>query len=201
MTALLITVAFLNIGLLAILITRHQPGIGLPQRPAQLPPMGFPTGFTAAPYSAHMQPQASPAGYSAAGLATVADAAQAHAAAARLEEVGPLVEEAARQLDQRMDRLEKLITDAEVACTALDGRLLQTEQSLVAKSAPAPAPIPATVVPSPARRGKVRFLSNNLVQNVITLSDAGYSPLEIARELGRGVDEVTLALNLRHMAG
>lgn len=200
MTALLITVAFLNIGLLALLITRQQPGIGLPQRPAQLPPMGFPTGFTAAPYGHPAQSQAAPTGYSAAGLATVADAAQAHAAAARLEEIGPLVEEAARQLDQRMDRLEKLITEAEGACTALDGRLQRTEQTL-ATNRVAPAPTPATVTPSPARRGKVRFMSNNLVQNVITLSDAGYSPLEIARELGRGVDEVTLALNLRHMAG
>ncbi len=186
MMTLLITVALLNIGLLVMLLVRYQPQNGVPtQKPAETPKEA---SLAAHPYAAvyGAVPQVPPP-------VPVAKAPVVSAAPAPpVQELQPLYDEAARQLDRRLDRLEKLIREAEGVSRHLEQRVTEVRRATEAQG----------FTPGlPTRHAKVRFLNNEAVRRILDLSQSGMSPVQIARELGRGVDEVHMTLNLREMTG
>jgi len=192
MTALLIIVAIINLGLLCALMVKYQPQTGLPQKPPSILDqlMGQPVTMVN-PYAQVFQQQqtAQPPVYAPqmqAQSAPVYMAPQVQQQA-QPEDLTPLYQEAARQLDMRLERMEKLLAKAEQAQQQLEASMDRVVQEQ-------PAGLPT-------RHGKVKFLNNQAVQSILQLAEQGKSPMVIARELGRGVDEVMLTLNLRQMAG
>jgi len=94
------------------------------------------------------------------------------------------------QLDNKADRLEQLILEAEAAANQLENAIVDRSPRAVPRDEPQAAP---------QSRAEVNG-APDLMREIYQLADAGNTSLEIARELDEQVGKVELILALRDSA-
>ena len=114
-----------------------------------------------------------------------------HAGSAQLHDVA---RDLAARLNNRAERLEQLIVEADERIARLDDLVPQQEQ------APGSPPVAATEAPAPPWPDETpprRRTLDPVTESVYELADAGHDPIQIARRLDEQIGKVELILALR----
>lgn len=115
---------------------------------------------------------------------------------AELSEVKSAADLLLKQLDDRAQRLERLIAEADLRVADLERAAAQASGGGPGSSAPKPSPGASRLTP-PQPPAYVEPEVDLTTQQILTLAAQGLTPLQIAQRTGQGIGMVELVLALR----
>lgn len=129
------------------------------------------------------------------GTAAVATSARAPRETGR-EEIAPVDADGLRSLQQELDQL---IQDLDARSSRLEDLIARAEEKIGVLQQAVASPARELVESKPRQRPMIAepLISDPVHQQVYQLSDAGYSPVDIARRLQQPTGQVELILALR----